>query len=39
MVQRIEDAGAKVVMVMVHDPDVIRLMKRHDPEAYGGTPR
>jgi hypothetical protein len=27
MVQRIEDAGAKVVMVMVHDP-----------EAYGGTP-
>lgn len=38
MVQRIEDTGANVVMVTVHDPDVVRLMKRHNPEAYGGTP-
>ena len=36
MVQRIENACAKVVMVTVHDPDVIRLMERHNPETYAG---
>lgn len=36
MVRRIENAGAKVVMVTVHDPDVIRLMERHNPQTYAG---
>jgi acyl-CoA thioesterase-1 len=38
MVQRIEKTGANVVMVTMHDPDIIRLMKRHDPVIYTGIP-
>jgi acyl-CoA thioesterase-1 len=38
MTDRIKRHGAQVIMVTVHDPDLIRLMIRHKPEAYGDIP-
>jgi len=38
MVRQAQAAGAIVVLVTVHDPDVARLLKRHRPEAYGSAP-
>jgi acyl-CoA thioesterase-1 len=38
MADRIKRHGARVIMVTVHDPDLVRLMTRHKPEAYGDTP-
>ncbi|QEE27470.1 hypothetical protein FTW19_05270 [Terriglobus albidus] len=38
MVQQAQAAGASVVLVTVHDPDLTRLLKRHRPEAYGSVP-
>lgn len=38
MVQRIHSRGARVLLVTVHDPDLIRLSKRHKPEDYGSQP-
>lgn len=35
MVREISAAGAKPVLVQLHDPDMARLMLRHKPEAYG----
>ncbi len=38
MVRQAQAAGASVVLVTVHDPDLTRLLKRHRPEAYGAVP-
>lgn len=38
MVRQAQAAGAAVVLVTVHDPDLARLLKRHRPEAYGSVP-
>ncbi|MGO4214264.1 GDSL-type esterase/lipase family protein, partial [Terriglobus sp. YAF25] len=38
MVQQAQAAGAAVVLVTVHDPDLTRLLERHRPEAYGILP-
>jgi acyl-CoA thioesterase-1 len=38
MVRQAQAAGAAVVLVTVHDPDLTRLLKRHRPEAYGNVP-
>jgi len=38
MVRQAQAAGASVILVTVHDPDVTRLLKRHRPEAYGSVP-
>lgn len=38
MVQRIQSHGARTILVTVHDPDLIRLMKRHKLEDYGSQP-
>ena len=35
MIKRSQSFGAKVVVVSVHQPDTVRLMQRHKPEAYG----
>jgi acyl-CoA thioesterase I len=38
MVRRAKTSGAKVLLILVHDPDLSRLMKRHRPEEYGSVP-
>jgi len=38
MTRRIQARGAQVILVTVHDPDLIRLMARHKPEIYGNQP-
>lgn len=38
MIHRSQAAGAAVVLVSVHEPDIVRLLQRHKAEAYGGTP-
>jgi lysophospholipase L1-like esterase len=37
MVHRAQLTGVSVLLVTVHDPDVVRLMQRHKVEAYGET--
>ena len=38
MVARAHAARTQVVLVTIHDPDFIRLLARHAPVEYGGTP-
>lgn len=38
MVKRSRAAGAQVILVSVHEPDVVRLLQRHSPAAYGSRP-
>jgi acyl-CoA thioesterase-1 len=38
MVKRSQAAGAKVIVVSVHEPDTARLLQRHKPEVYGSMP-
>ena len=38
MADNIKSRGAQLIMVSVHDPDLVRLMTRHKPEAYGDAP-
>jgi acyl-CoA thioesterase-1 len=35
MIKRTQAVGANVVVVSIHQPDTVRLMQRHKPEAYG----
>jgi acyl-CoA thioesterase I len=35
MVKQAKGAGCEVVLVSLHEPDVVRLFQRHNPEAYG----
>ncbi len=35
IVSNAQQVGASVVLVTVHDPDIVRLMARHKPEVYG----
>ncbi len=37
MVQCAKSNRAKVLLVMLHDPDLTRLMRRHRPEEYGSV--
>lgn len=37
MIDRIKRSGAHVMMITVHDPDLVRLMTRHTSKAYGDT--
>jgi acyl-CoA thioesterase-1 len=36
--RRSRAAGAQVVVINIHEPDTVRLLERHKPEAYGSVP-
>ncbi len=38
MIHRSQMAGAGVILVSIHEPDVVRLLQRHKAEVYGSTP-
>ena len=37
MARRSAKAGAQVVVISIHEPDMVRLLERHKPEAYGSV--